>query len=57
MLKPSGLFFDLLMLGVLLTPFAVLLEFDFSFNQLAVLAAPIIDALTSAAGQLDQLIL
>jgi hypothetical protein len=47
------LLFHLFVLGVLLAPTAVLGEFNFTLDRLAVLAAPIIDPLAGAAGELD----
>ena len=51
------LFFDFLMLSLLLTPFAILLEFNLSSDKFLVLAAPVVDALASSAGQFDQFVL
>lgn len=56
---PKGflLFLDLFVLGLLLTPFTILFELNFTSDKLLVLAAPIVDALASTAGEFYEFIL
>lgn len=47
------LLLHLFVFGVLFAPATMLGEFDFTLDSLAILAAPIIDPLAGAAGELD----
>ena len=51
------LFFDLLVDGALLAPFAILLELDLLDHELAVFARPIVGPLADGAAELDELVL
>ena len=51
------LFLNFLVLRMSLAPFAVFLDIDLTFDKLAVLAGPIIDATALRAGEFEKLIL
>lgn len=51
------LLFSFFVNGVLLTPFAVLLELYLLSDELLVLARPVVDTLTVPAGELYELVL
>lgn len=57
---PSGafsLFLNFFMFLLGFTPFAILFELDLSCDEFLVLAAPVVNALASAAGEFDQFVL
>ena len=53
----AWLFLDFLMLGMRLTPPAILLELDLFGDELFIFARPIIDAIAFGTGELEKLIL
>lgn len=52
-----SLFLYFFVLGLSTAPFAVLFEVDFSLDEFAILARPVVDACTLGAREFDELVL